>query len=244
VAVAVGLSRPCQTGGMVAPGCVESVNVGVPRAVRAKAGVSGIDKRPVSGSVRVTVPGAGRSGVDGDSICDVESHGGPGQAVYAFAREELDWWQVRLGRRLPNGIFGENLTATGLDLTTARLGERWQVGEEVVLAVTGPRIPCSTFARWMGTRGWLKAFTQRACPGAYLRVVTPGRVRAGDVIEVVSRPDHEVDIGLSFRALTRERDLLPSLLEAGDNLEPELRALALAGRCVDLEDEPVHSGER
>ena len=30
-----------------------------------------------------------------------------------MAREELDWW----GRELGNGIFGENLTTTGLDVS-------------------------------------------------------------------------------------------------------------------------------
>ena len=219
-------------------GRVSSVNVGMPASVRATSGLSGIDKRPVAGPVRVTVPAPGCSGLDGDSIGDPANHGGPGQAVYAFAREDLDWWQDRLGRSLPNGTFGENLTTSGLDLTSARLGERWRVGEDLVLAVTGPRIPCATFAVWIRERGWLKSFTDRACPGAYLRVLTPGRVREGDPIRVVHRPIHEVDVGLTFRALTRAPELLPRLLDAGDDLEPELRALARAGRGYELDPEP------
>jgi MOSC domain-containing protein YiiM len=210
--------------------------------VGAKAGRTGIDKRPVAGPIRVDTPAAGRSGLEGDSICDAANHGGPAQAVYAFAREDLDWWQERLGRRLPNGTFGENLTTTGLDVTRARLGERWKIGDDLTLAVTGPRIPCATFAVWMNTRGWLKTFTDRAHPGAYLRVVRAGQVGEGDEIEVVSRPDHDVDVGLSFRALTTSRELLPRLLEAGEYLEPELRDLALAGRGVDLDDDPLRGG--
>lgn len=219
---------------MHAPGRVESVNVGAPRAVGAKAGLSAIDKRPVEGPVRVAVPLGGRSGLDGDSICDVESHGGPAQAVYAFAREELDWWQAHLGRPLANGAFGENLTTSGLDLSAARLGQRWRIGAEVVLEVTGPRIPCATFAVWMRERGWLKAFTEQGRPGAYLKVVAPGHVRAGDPIESAEPPPHDVDIGLCFRALTTERALLPKLLEAGDCLGPELREAARAGRVFDV----------
>jgi MOSC domain-containing protein YiiM len=218
---------------------VSSVNVGVPRAVRSKSGMTGIDKRPAAGPVQVALPAAGRSGLYGDSICDTANHGGPGQAVYAFEREDLDWWQDRLGRELPNGTFGENLTTIGVDITGALLGEQWQVGRDVVLGVTGPRIPCSTFAEWIDERGWLRAFTARARPGAYLRVLVPGRVQEGDAVEVVHRPAHDVDVGLCFRALTRERELLPRLLSAGDNLEPKLRELALGGRRFDLAEDPV-----
>jgi MOSC domain-containing protein YiiM len=166
--------------------------------------------------------------VEGDSICDTKNHGGLDPAVYAFAREDLDWWEGQLGRSLPNGTFGENLTTLGLNITDARLGEQWRVGDDLVLAVTGPRIPCATFAVWMAERGWLQAFAARARPGAYLRVVKPGKVLAGDRVEVVHRPDHDTDIGLTFRALTREPELLPRLLGAGDDLGPGLRELALA----------------
>lgn len=219
-------------------GSLASVNVGVPRDLRGTVGLSGIDKRPVTGPARVEVPAPGRSGMEGDVICDVANHGGPAQALYAFAREDLDWWQERLGRALPDGAFGENLTTLGLDVTGARLGERWAIGDDAVVEVTGPRIPCAAFAVWMNEGGWLKSFTRRARPGAYLRVVMPGELRKGDGIEIVDRPGHEIDVGLCFRALTLERELLPRLLEAGDHLEAELRALALAGRGIDVDDDP------
>jgi len=217
----------------VVSSAVHSVNIGIPRPIRAKSGVTGIDKRPVQGPVAVTVPEAGGSGLAGDSICDIENHGGPGQAVYAFARDDLDWWQDRLGRSLPDGCFGENLTTVGIDVTTARLGETWRVGDDVVLAITGPRIPCSTFAAWMGSRGWLKDFVARGRPGAYLRVVKAGTVRPGDTITVERRPDHDVDVGLCFRALTGRRELLPRLLAAGEHLDAALRDIVVAGRGFD-----------
>ncbi len=80
--------------------------------------------------------------------------------------------------------------------------------------------------------------TDRARPGAYLRVLAPGWVREGDPIRVVDRPIHEVDVGLAFRALTRTPELLPRLLDAGDDLEAELRALARTGRGYELDPEP------
>lgn len=160
---------------------------------------------------------------------------GSTQAVYAFQREDLDLWAERLGRDLPNGFFGENLTTVGIDVNEARLGERWRVGSEVVLQVTTPRTPCATFRGWMGEKAWARLFTQEARPGAYLSVVVPGQISAGDAIEVIHRPEHEITLAMSFRALTRERDLLPRLLEAGDDLDPELRQAAVSKTLTTLD---------
>ena len=182
-------------------------------------GGTGIDKRPAAGPVQVRSPGPKTtglgSGLVGDQIFDVASHGGDDQAVYAYAREDLDRWAAELGRELPAGVFGENLTTHGIDVTGALIGERWRIGEQVVLEVTVPRIPCRTFAHWMAEQGWIKRFTAAARPGAYLRVVTPGQVEAGDPVVVERRPDHDVTIGVTFRALTLEPELLPRLLAAG-----------------------------
>ncbi|MET8011110.1 MOSC domain-containing protein [Streptomyces sp. NPDC005271] len=191
---------------------------------------TGIDKRPVEGPVRVSSPGPkgeGRSGLAGDMVCDTRYHGGDDQAVYVYAREDLDIWEKELERELPNGIFGENLTTTGIDVTNTRIGERWRIGRELLLEVTSPRIPCRTFAGWLDENRWMKRFTAAAVPGAYLRVLEPGEVRAGDPIEIVHRPDHEVTISFLFRAETTERTLLPRVLAAGDALHPESRETAL-----------------
>jgi len=201
---------------------VESVNIGASRPYPVKGGRSGIDKHPAPGPVRVEVPGFGRSGLAGDTICDTPNHGGPDQAVYAYAREDLDAWAVRLGRPVRGGLFGENLTTVGVDVTAAVVGERWRVGDGLVLQVTAPRIPCVTFEAQMGERGWVKRFTRAAAPGAYLRVLVPGQVRAGDPVVVEDRPDSPATIGLTFRALTLEPDLLVELVDA-PHLVPELR---------------------
>lgn len=209
-----------------------SVNIGSPRPNPYKRGPSatGIGKRPQDEPVEVRAPGPKRgglgSGLVGDHIGDTRHHGGDAQAVYAFAREDLDRWQERLDRELPNGFFGENLTTVGLDLADARIGEQWRIGDEVVLQVTSPRIPCATFRGQLGEKGWLKTFTADAHPGAYLAVLHPGKIAAGDSVDVFHRPDHEVTVALMFRALTTERSLLPQLLAAGEDLEPETRAEA------------------
>jgi MOSC domain-containing protein YiiM len=217
-----------------------SLNLGSPAPSRYKTTVStGIDKRPVEGPVEVRDPGPRPdglgSGLIGDFIGDRANHGGSEQAGYAFAREDLDEWEYRLGRDLPDGFFGENLTTTGLDVNGARIGERWRIGDSVVLRVTGPRIPCSTFRGWVGEAGWLKTFTEVARPGAYLAVVAPGAISAGDPIETVHRPEHEVTVALVYRALITSPELLPRLLEAGGDLSEELRAVVASGRMYRLE---------
>ncbi|MDF3301105.1 MOSC domain-containing protein [Streptomyces tropicalis] len=209
-----------------------SVNLGRPRAVPytdQPEGVTGIDKRPVEGPVRVAAPGpkgTGASGLAGDAVCDLRHHGGDDQAVYAVAREDLDDWERTLGRTLADGAFGENLTTAGLDVSGARIGERWRIGAGVVLEVTSGRIPCRTFQGHLGEGGWVRRFTQKGAPGAYLRVVEAGEIRAGDPVEIVHRPDHGVTVALQFRAVTTERTLLPRLLAAGPALHPASLAAA------------------
>ena len=136
--------------------------------------------------------------------------------MYAYAREDLEVWAAELGRPLRAGLFGENLTTVGVDVTGAVIGERWRVGDRLVLQVTCPRIPCVTFAEQMGEPGWIKRFTRTAVPGAYLRVLEPASVRAGDEIVIEGRPDSPATIGVSFRAITLEPDLLTELVDAPD----------------------------
>lgn len=198
---------------------------------------TGIDKLPTSGSVLVRAPGTRRdglgSGLVGDTVCDRLNHGGDAQAVYAYAREDLDHWESVLGRTLAGGVFGENLTTMGVDVNAAVIGERWRIGDELELAVTVPRIPCGTFRGWIAERGWLRTFARAALPGTYLSVAKPGRVRAGDPVTVVHRPSHGVTVAQVFRALTLEPDLLPSIL-AADELEEEAKERARAGRTFSL----------
>lgn len=225
-----------------APMRLLSVNTGRPRRSghtdRARR-LTGIGKRPAEGPVAVTAPGprgSGGSGLAGDAVCDRRFHGGEHQAVYAYAREDLDRWEAELGGALPNGVFGENLTTAGVDVNGALIGERWRVGPDLVLEVSGTRIPCRTFAGHLGGagllptadgRGWIKTFMRAAVPGAYFRVVRPGSIRAGDTVAVEHRPDHEVTVSFLFRALTLEPRLLPRILAAGDALHPESRETAL-----------------
>lgn len=149
-------------------------------------GISAIDKRPVSGGVKI-----GSYGVYADVQADRKHHGGLDKALYAYAQEDADWWAKELGRDVPPGLFGENLRTEGIDLGAVRVGERWRIGDRVTVEVTLPRTPCQTFARRMGgdeERGWVKRFSAERRLGAYLSVVQTGRVQAGDAIVIEHRP--------------------------------------------------------
>jgi MOSC domain-containing protein YiiM len=200
---------------------VVSVNVGLPRD-EAWAGSlkrTAIDKRPVSGPVEV-----GLMGLAGDEVADTKHHGGTYQAVYAFAREDSDYWAGRLGGPVRHGLFGENLTTVGIDVNEARLGEQWRIGS-VLLEVVSVRIPCSVFKNWLDLHGhdarqWQKRFTVVGRPGPYLRVLEPGTLAAGDELVVEHRPDHDVTVSMMFRALTTERALLRHLVGL-DRIDPQ-----------------------
>jgi MOSC domain-containing protein YiiM len=190
---------------------IEAVCVSGPRPIRLpRAGdtQSAIDKRPVTGRVAVH-----RLGLDGDVQVNRKWHGGEGQALYAYAQEDADWWAAELDRDLPAGRFGENLRTSGIDLTGALLGERWRIGT-VLVEVTAPRTPCAKLQAHWGVPRLIKRFTEHGASGAYLRVLETGDIGAGDRVEVVDRPNHGVTIGTTFRAFTTERHLLASLAPA------------------------------
>ena len=183
---------------------------------------SGIDKRPVTGRVAVH-----ELGLDGDVQVNRKHHGGEGQAVYAYAQEDADFWSAELGRELPPGRFGENLRVRGLDLTGALLGEQWRIGTALFEA-TAPRIPCANFARFWDVPDLVKRFAAHGATGAYLRVLEPGEIGAGDAVEVVFRPDHGVTLGRTFRLITTQKahlaELAPALRYLPVKDQPKLRA--------------------
>jgi MOSC domain-containing protein YiiM len=183
---------------------------------------SGIDKKPVAGRV-VVHP----LGLDGDVQVNRKHHGGEGQAVYAYAQEDADFWIAELGRELPPGRFGENLRTSGLDLRNAVLGDRWKVGT-ALLEVTAWRIPCANFARFWGVPDLVKRFAVHGATGAYLRVLEVGEIGAGDAVEIVHRPGHGVTVETAFRITTTQRERLPELTPALEFLpvkdQPKLAA--------------------
>ena len=187
-----------------------SVNAGALRPVtwRGRTVHTGIWKEPVAG--RVTARG---TQLEGDRQGDLRVHGGHDKAVYAYAREDYAWWEAELGRDLKPGTFGENLTTEGISLSEARVGERWRVGA-ALLEVSEPRLPCFKLGLRMGDRQFPKRFAAALRPGAYLRIAGEGDLGAGDEIEVVERPTHDVTMQLVARTALHDHGLGERLLAA------------------------------
>ena len=162
-------------------------------------GRTGIDKRSVTGAIEFK-----NNGVVGDRVIDTNVHGGYEQAVYAYAREDAQWWEREINEEIPAGRFGENLTTEGIDVNAALVGEQWKIGS-VILEVSQPRIPCRVFAGFWKRATLIKDFTQAGRPGTYLRIIQEGTAQAGDSIEVIFKPDHTISISDLFAAKSGER---------------------------------------
>lgn len=180
-----------------------------------------IDKRPAPGPVRV-----GELGLDGDRQCDTRNHGGPDKALYAYASEDAAWWAGQLDRDIPPGLFGDNLTTQGLDVTGALIGERWRIGGDlgVLVEVRMPRTPCDNLSGRMGDPGFHKRFAASRRVGAYLKVLEPGSIEAGDRIETVYRPEHDLSVGGYFDR--PDSDRMRRVLDTGIDLADIVRRRA------------------
>jgi MOSC domain-containing protein YiiM len=189
-----------------------SVNVGSPRTVEWHGArvTSGIWKSPVN--ERIPVRGVNLAG---DDQADRTVHGGPDKAVYAYAAEDYDWWAEELGRVLAPATFGENLTIRGLAVSTALVGERWRVGS-VLLEVAQPRLPCYKLGMRMNDARFPSRFTAAGRPGAYLHIVEEGELAAGDHIDVIHRPKHDLTVAYVSHIYLRDRRQVYRLLEVSE----------------------------
>ena len=150
-----------------------AVNIGRPEHIEGHKALTGIVKRTVAGPVPVHP-----LGLDRDAVMDTKHHGGLDQAVYLYGQPDYDFFAAELGREMPPGLFGENLTIAGLESQAIHVGDRFEIGD-VLLEANSPRIPCATFAARMGDPQWVKRFFAVNRPGVYARVLRTGQVEAG-----------------------------------------------------------------
>jgi MOSC domain-containing protein YiiM len=192
-----------------------SVNVGLLREVawKGRTASTGIFKEPVSKRVMV------RSlNLDGDGQADLTVHGGLDKAVYAYPFEHYDYWRSELPEMdLPLGIFGENFTTTGLREAEVNIGDRFRIGN-LILMVTQPRLPCYKLGIRFGRPDMVKRFLASRRTGFYFRVLQEGEVGIGDTLELVSRDDHHITVADITQLYVREEDN-PDLLQRAAQLE-------------------------
>ena len=189
---------------------VETVNVGKVRAVQIgdRTITTAIWKRPVLGPVAIE-----GVNVRGDDQADRTVHGGPDKAVYAYALEDTVWWESELSRPFGPGAFGENLSLRGVDVSQARIGERWAIGG-TLLEVRQPRLPCFKLGLRHSDPLLPRRFARAGRPGAYLAIIEPGTVSAGDPVEIIDRPGHEVTLALVAHVFLRDHSRAHELLVA------------------------------
>lgn len=169
---------------------IVSVNIGSIREIEhnGRTVTTGIFKTPT------TAPQLVRGiHVGADVQADTIAHGGDHKAVYSYAAEDYEWWADRLGRPLPPGTFGENLTTAGIDVSGARVGDRWRIGA-VILEVSEPRIPCFKLDIAVGERAFQRTFGAANRPGAYLRIIEEGTLRTGDGIDVTPTTEPSISV--------------------------------------------------
>jgi MOSC domain-containing protein YiiM len=197
-------------------GILRAVSVGRPRdfEYQGQVATSAIWKTTVPG--RVPVRGVN---LEGDDQADRIAHGGVDKAVYAYSIEDYRWWEGELGRSLDHAAFGENLTTEGIDLSSAVIGERWEIGS-VVLEVSEPRVPCWRLGVRMEDKLFPKRFMQAGRPGTYFRIFQEGELGQGDRVRILERPDHGVTVGDVFRIYAGDRKAAGRLLEVEQLSEP------------------------
>jgi len=176
---------------------VISVNVGAIRRVEWEGEIvsTGIWKTPVGSRVALR----GMNFV-GDDQADRTVHGGRDKAVYAYAQEDYDFWREEHGVETQPGLFGENLTVEGIDLSNAISGERWRVGS-CVLEVAQPRLPCYKLGIRMNDPYFPRQFQAVMRMGAYFRIIEEGDIGANDAVAVLDRPAHGVTLDTMVGAL-------------------------------------------
>ncbi|MDO4904630.1 MAG: MOSC domain-containing protein [Lautropia sp.] len=178
--------------------------------------LSGIRKHRIPDAVEI-----GIEGVMGDDIFDRRFHGGPDRALNIFAQEVYahlqavfpapeEPWQA--------GGFGENFSTLGLLDAEVRIGDVYRTGG-VIWQVSQPRSPCWKLNARFGIDRLSRHVQEERLTGWYARVLQPGRVQAGEPIELLER-DRDACTIAGFWNLIMSRSPDPDQLEALGRSKP------------------------
>lgn len=177
---------------------ITSTNIAKPTTIiwNGKEVTTGIYKKPVNHRILL-----GNQGVENDEISDRNVHGGEFKACYLFSADHYDYWK----KLYPNldweyGMFGENLTISGMNEKDIYIGDIYEIGSTLV-QVTQPREPCFKFGVKFGTQEVLKQFINHGYPGTYIRILEEGYVKSGDSLELVEKAKNSISTWQFFNLL-------------------------------------------
>jgi MOSC domain-containing protein YiiM len=161
---------------------VVSINAGPlqPLGVQREVIKTGFYKGPCEGEVRVA-----QIGIEGDArvACATDMN----RAVFFYQSSYYDQWRSELGRDLPYGTIGENITFDGPDDKDFFLGDILRIGS-TVLRITQPRFPCRKLtARMQEGDDFPLRYLKSGRLGFFCNVIDEGTMSAGDPIALVHR---------------------------------------------------------
>ncbi len=172
---------------------VISVNISKPVTIQwnGRAVTTGIYKKPVDHPIWLDP-----ETVKDDTVADRRYHGGPDKACYLYSLDYYDYWKDLYPQlNWEYGMFGENVTVSGLDESRLNVGSKYMLGEALV-QISQPRQPCYKLGVKFGNQKILKEFIAFGHPGTYVRIIKQGKVNKGDFFELVEesneRSIHEV----------------------------------------------------
>tara|TARA_B110000208_G_scaffold111730_1_gene137801 strand:+ start:291 stop:956 length:666 start_codon:yes stop_codon:yes gene_type:complete len=176
---------------------VVSVNISKPIEVEylGKTITTGIFKKPVEGPINIR-----NNNLVGDGQADLKNHGGADKAVYVFSADHYPYWSKALNSaNLVPGVFGENLTISGLSEAAMHIGDQLSIGS-CLLEVSQPRVPCFKLGIALNSNIMPKLFTQHFETGVYLRVLEEGAIEAGNEVSVIKRDPAQISVKTLFQA--------------------------------------------
>ena len=200
---------------------VISTNIGQPKLIewRGQQIETGIYKKPVNHAIYL-----GNEDVADDHVIDRRYHGGVDKACYLYSADHYSFWKGKYpDAEYAWGMFGENLTITGLSESEIRIGDRFQLGEAVV-QVSQPRQPCFKLGIRFNDQKVVSDFWELPYPGVYLRVIKQGNVKIGDELVLLESNEASLTVSQVFSIFSSNRE----------NLELMAKALSdefLAGSC-------------